>query len=105
MTPPPAAGLSAGIVLSLARQEYPDTSAYTAPEIVRRIRKRHHAGLIVASPDAERVTRLLDEHVSRFYADFHASAPAPERPVELTCDAGWTASHVKGEGIREKGET
>jgi biotin carboxylase len=80
--PPPPAGLSAGIVLSLARQEYPDTSAYTAPEIVRRIRKRHHAGLIVASPDAERVTRLLDEHVSRFYADFHASAPAPERPVE-----------------------
>jgi len=79
---PPLNSLNAGIVLSLARQEDPDTSGYTAPEIVRRIRKRHHAGLIVASPDAERVTRLLDEHVSRFYADFHASAPAPERPVE-----------------------
>jgi biotin carboxylase len=72
----------AGIVLSLSRQEYPDTGAYTAPEIVQRIRKRHHAGLIVASADPERISRLLDEHVTRFYADFHASAPAPDRPVD-----------------------
>ncbi len=79
---PPLNTLNAGIVLSLARQEHPDTSGYTAPEIVRRIRKRHHAGLIVASPDAARITHLLEEHVRRFYADFHASAPAPERPVE-----------------------
>jgi biotin carboxylase len=80
--PPPLNNLQAGIVLSLARQEDPDTSAYTAPEIVQRIRKRHHAGLIVASPDAARVSELLDEHVRRFYADFHASAPAPDRPVD-----------------------
>ena len=72
----------AGIVLSLARQEHPDTSAYTAPEIVQRIRKKHHAGLIVASPSPHRVAELLDETVTRFYADFHASAPAPDRPVE-----------------------
>ena len=72
----------AGIVLSLARQENPDTSAYTAPEIVQRIRKRHHAGLIVASPNPDRISQLLDETVSRFYTDFHASAPAPDRPVE-----------------------
>ena len=80
--PPPLNNLQAGIVLSLARQEHPDTSAYTAPEIVQRIGKRHHAGLIVASPDAARVSELLDEHVRRFYADFHASAPAPDRPID-----------------------
>jgi biotin carboxylase len=79
---PPSGDASAGIVLSLARQEQPDTSAYTAPEIVRRIVKKHHAGLIVASPRPERVSELLDETVRRFYADFHASAPAPDRPVE-----------------------
>jgi biotin carboxylase len=72
----------AGIVLSLARQEDPDTSAYTAPEIVQRIKKRHHAGLIVASARHERVSELLSEHVTRFYADFHASAPAPDRPLD-----------------------
>jgi biotin carboxylase len=78
----PSTATHAGIVLSLARQEEPDTSAYTAPEIVQRIRKRHHVGLIVASPDPERVAQLLDEHVSRFYTDFHASAPAPDRPLD-----------------------
>ena len=34
--PPPLEEPHAGIVLSLARQEYPDMSAYTAPEIVQR---------------------------------------------------------------------
>jgi biotin carboxylase len=72
----------AGIVLSLARQEEPDTSSYDAPEIVHRVRKRHHAGLIVASPRASRVDELLAEFVLRFYADFHAAAPAPDRPID-----------------------
>jgi biotin carboxylase len=72
----------AGIVLSLARQESPDMSAYTDTEIVTRIRKRHHAGLIVASPDDERVRTLLESYVDRFRTDFHASAPPPERAVD-----------------------
>lgn len=72
----------AGIVLSLARQEHPDTSAYRDAEVVRRIDKRHHAGLIVASTTPGRVPQLLGELVPRFYQDFHASAPAPDRPTE-----------------------
>ena len=80
--PPPSKGGHAGIVLSLARQEHPDTREYTAPEIVHRITKRHHVGVILASPWHERITELIGEHVSRFYRDFHASAPAPDRPVE-----------------------
>src|SRR5262249_30185061 len=39
----------AGIALCLARQEQPDTSGYADPEIVKRITKAHHAGLIVRS--------------------------------------------------------
>ena len=54
--------LCGGIVLSLARQETPDLSAYTDPEIVIRVRKRHHAGLIVTSPDSERVVQLLEDY-------------------------------------------
>jgi biotin carboxylase len=71
-----------GIILSLARQEAPDLSGYTDPEIVVRIRKSHHAGLIVASPAADRVVQLLRDYTQRFYADFHASAPAPDRATE-----------------------
>ena len=79
---PPSKGGHAGIVLSLARQEHPDTREYQAPEIVHRITKRHHVGVILASSRPERIAELITEHVSRFYRDFHASAPAPDRPVE-----------------------
>ncbi len=71
-----------GIIISLARQERPDTSGYTDREIVWRMNKEFHAGLIVASPDAERVRNLLDDYTSRFYQDFYTSAPPPEHPTE-----------------------
>jgi biotin carboxylase len=80
--PPPVTALAGGIVLSLARQESPDTSAYTDPEITVRVRKPFHAGLIVTSPSGERVAQLLDEYTRRFYTDFHTSAPPPERATD-----------------------
>ena len=70
----------AGIILSLAKQEYPDTSAYADEEIISRVKKRHHAGLIVRAPRLERVNQLLDDYGRRFVEDFVAVAPPPERP-------------------------
>ena len=70
----------AGIVLSLAKQEQPDTSAYDDEEIVHRVEKRHHAGLIVRSPKLARVTALLENYAERFADDFVAIVPPPERP-------------------------
>jgi hypothetical protein len=63
----------------LAHQQWPDTSAYADSEIVFRVNKPHHAGPIVASPDAARVDTLLNEYARRFSEDFFASAPAPEK--------------------------
>jgi biotin carboxylase len=69
----------AGIVLSLARQEWPDTSAYDDPEVVWRLRRPHHVGLIVASDDSARVDALIAAYTRRFHQDFFASAPGLER--------------------------
>jgi biotin carboxylase len=71
----------AGLLISLAKQEWPDTSAYTDPEIVWRIKRKGHAGLIVASADRERVQALLDSYTQRFYDDFFAQLPPPDRPT------------------------
>jgi biotin carboxylase len=71
----------AGVVLSLARQECPDTSAYADPEIVYRITKKHHAGFVLRSSNCERIVNLLDSYASRFVLDFLATAPVPERPT------------------------
>jgi biotin carboxylase len=81
-TPPPVRPGYAGIVLSLARQEEPDMSGYADAEIVTRINKRHHAGLIVAAADEDRVRELVESYAARFYHDFHASAPPPERATD-----------------------
>jgi hypothetical protein len=69
----------AGIVLSLARQEFPDTTAYDDAEVVYRVKKKHHAGLIVRSPKLERVQELLASYSSRFADDFAAVLPPLER--------------------------
>jgi biotin carboxylase len=78
---PPIRQDYAGILISLARQEYPDTSAYNDPEVVWRLNKRHHAGLVVASSEQNRVHELLDQYTARFYNDFFATQPAPTKPT------------------------
>ena len=72
----------AGIVLTLARQQTPDMSPYNDPEITTTIRKDFHAGLIVCAPEPQRVEALIADYTQRFYRDFFATAPPPERPVE-----------------------
>jgi biotin carboxylase len=68
-----------GIVLSLARQEWPDTSHYTDTEIVYRVRKPYHVGLVVRSPDHSRMRELLQAYARRFADEFIAVAPPLER--------------------------
>lgn len=68
-----------GIALSLARQERPDTSAYDDPEIVFRMDKPYHVGLVVRSQSLERVKALLETYAERFARDFSAYVPPPER--------------------------
>lgn len=69
-----------GIAVSLAKQEYPDTSRYTDPEIFYRARREHHVGLVLRCPTIERVKALLEEYAHRFNRDFMAVAPQPDRP-------------------------
>jgi biotin carboxylase len=71
----------AGSVICLARQEWPDTSAYRDLEIVYRLQRYHHAGLIVRSDLAERIEDLLDTYGRRFLEDFCAVEPPPLSPT------------------------
>jgi hypothetical protein len=71
----------AGVILSLARQEEPDTSAYNDPEVVLRIKRHHHAGLVLRSTDPERVPALLENYAQRFAQEFMAVEPPREKPT------------------------
>ncbi|MGA7343346.1 MAG: ATP-grasp domain-containing protein [Terracidiphilus sp.] len=69
----------AGSVLCLAQTAEPDTAAFDAPEIVYRMKKHHHAGLIVRSEDPERVEQLLVQYSAEFAARFLATLPPLDR--------------------------
>ncbi len=73
--------LYAGSVLCLAKTADPDTAMFNAPEIVLRLKKHHHAGLIVRSGDPERVRVLLEEYAQRFANEYLATAPVPDKPT------------------------
>jgi biotin carboxylase len=78
---PPVREEYAGVILSLARQEEPDTSGYNDPEVVLRIKRHHHAGLILRSTDSQRVRSLLEGYSERFAQEFLAVEPPREKPT------------------------
>ena len=71
----------AGVILSLARQDEPDTSGYSDSEVFLRIKKHHHAGLILRSTNQHRVQSLLESYAQRFVQDFLAVEPPREKPT------------------------
>ncbi len=78
---PPTYESYSGSVLCLAQTADPDTAAFDALEIVYRMKKHHHAGLIVKSDDPERVRELLEQYADEFARRFLASMPAPDKPT------------------------
>jgi biotin carboxylase len=79
----------AGLVISLAKQAWPDLAAYDdleadgAASIAWRMRKKYHAGLALRAPDPATVEARLHAVMQRFRDDFHASLPAPATTDEL----------------------
>jgi biotin carboxylase len=71
----------AGSVICLAKQEWPDLSTFTDPEIALRLNKHHHAGLIVKADTPYRVKELVDAYSKRFAEEFCTSMPVPARPT------------------------
>jgi hypothetical protein len=69
----------AGVVISLARTERPDTSAFTDPEIVHRVDLKHHIGFVVAADTPGRVEEVLTSYMDRIARDHHAVLPAADK--------------------------
>gem|GEM_PF-2085887 len=68
---------------TLANQLHPDLSSYNDKEVVWKLDKPQHAGLILVSPDYDRASILLEDYVRRFYKDFFASVPAAKSAAQM----------------------
>ncbi len=79
---PPVRDEFAGLLISLARDEWPDTSAFSDAEVVWRLKKRHHVGLAVKASSEARVQELLASYLERLRKDFLATAPPQEKPTD-----------------------
>ncbi|MDQ3800301.1 MAG: ATP-grasp domain-containing protein, partial [Acidobacteriota bacterium] len=69
----------AGITLALSKEQTPDTSHYTDEEIVYRVTKPKHVGLIFFAKKHKRIEELLNIYTERITQDFLAVAPVKER--------------------------
>ena len=72
---------SAGLLISLAKEEWPSTEEFRDPEIVWRMRKPWHVGMIVRSAQSNRVEELLRNYTDRVQKMYMASQPPPDRPT------------------------
>lgn len=70
----------AGLLVSLSRFQHPDTSSFNDSEIVWRMDKDYHIGLIIQSPKYDRIVKLMDDYAERVFKDFHASATLGDKP-------------------------
>jgi hypothetical protein len=71
----------AGMLQCLSKQEHPDLSGYNDPEVVWKLDKKYHAGLIVKAESRERVEELLTAYANRFAGDFLTWAPPKDKPT------------------------
>jgi hypothetical protein len=76
---PPLKQKYGGVVISLARQEHPDTRSFADPEVVYRLDMKNHIGLVLAADTPERVEELLTDYMARIARDFHAVLPAADK--------------------------
>ncbi|MBB5286066.1 biotin carboxylase [Rhabdobacter roseus] len=78
---PPIRQEYSGIIISLARQQWPDPAPFNAPEVVWRMNEEYHVGCVLRSTQRERILELLDQYAELIRNDYHASAPSPEKPT------------------------
>jgi hypothetical protein len=71
----------AGIIVSLSRFERPDASSFADNEIVWKMDKEYHIGMIVKDKKQAKVITLLDKYAERVRNEFHAAMPSPDKPT------------------------
>ena len=76
---PPTKQLYGGTIVSLTRQEWPDSSSFNDPEIVYRLQMKQHIGLVVASPLLERIEQLLGDYSQRIARDYLMVLPPADK--------------------------
>ncbi len=71
----------AGLVVSLSRYTHPDYSPFQDSELVWRLQKNQHIGMIVTADNRQRILDLLDNYTHRIFEEYHASLPPKDKAL------------------------
>ena len=71
----------AALMLCLSKQAEPDLSHYDDPDVAWKLKKHHHAGIVVVSQTAERRDQLMSRYLEQMGYDFLAVAPPSQTAV------------------------
>jgi biotin carboxylase len=72
----------AGIIVSLSRHQWPDSSSFADKEICWRLVKEYHIGMIVKASEEQAVIDLLEGYAEKIKTDFHASLPVSDKHAD-----------------------
>lgn len=70
-----------GLLVCLSKQGEPDLSGYNAPEVAWKMKKLHHAGMVVVARSSQRRDELVKDYKRRMELDFLAVQPPSETAV------------------------
>lgn len=70
-----------GLLVSLAKDKHPDTSMFTDKELVMRLPKEYHVGLVFKSNSSERIKELLDHYAKVVTERFLNILPPTDKPT------------------------
>ena len=70
--------LQAGLLVCLSRQEHPDLSSFDDPGVVWKLSEEHHAGVIAADADGQRIRNLMADYKKRLEDGMLAVRPPTE---------------------------
>lgn len=78
---PKVAKNHAGLLVCLSREESPDLSGFSAPEVVWKEGKDHHAAILISAKSNDRVNELVAEYKAKLQGEVLAVAPPTETVV------------------------
>lgn len=70
------------LIISLAKQEWPDLNNFSQPEVTWKLNKRYHAGLVLVKDNYNEMIKLSEEFIEKFYNEFFATQPLKNKVTD-----------------------
>ncbi len=79
----PTKNLHGGLLVALAKDQYPDTQNFESEEVDRFLQKDYHIGIVFKSDNSEMILKRLEEATEKVTKDLLSILPPKEKAAEM----------------------